>query len=194
MLNRVTRRQVVEHCARVGGVCALEFVQASSAQANSVPNSLPLAVQSLLPVVRRRGMARMRFVGLSIYDAYLWTPVEFDAHHYGVHSFALDLFYWRHLRGHLIAQRAMQEMQRAGSMDPMLAKRWLQFMEQNFPDVQEGDRLTGVHLPQQGAQFFFNGKAWAQTDDAAFSERFFGIWLAPWTSEPRLRSQLLAEL
>ena len=40
----------------------------------------------------------------------------------------------------------------------------------------------------------FNGTLRATVADPAFGPPFFGIWLAPWTSEPRLRGELLARL
>jgi hypothetical protein len=53
--------------------------------------------------------------------------------------------------------------------------------------------LCGVSLGvAQGAQFWFNGQLRTTVPDADFSRLFFGIWLAETTSEPRLRSALLA--
>lgn len=40
--------------------------------------------------------------------------------------------------------------------------------------------------------FLVNGKAVGEVADAEFAQRFFGIWLAPTTSEPQLREALLA--
>jgi hypothetical protein len=65
-------------------------------------------------------------------------------------------------------------------------------MQDAFPDVKEGDRITGIHLPTVGARFYFNGQLRATVKDVAFSQQFFGIWLSPTTSEPRLRTELLA--
>ena len=45
--------------------------------------------------------------------------------------------------------------------------------------------------PGQGAQFWFNGASRGRVADPLFSERFFGIWLSPQTSEPGLRGKLL---
>ena len=64
-------------------------------------------------------------------------------------------------------------------------------MEAAFPDVKDGDRLTGRYEPGSGAQFFFNGQPRQRIDDAQFARLFFGIWLSPQTSEPALREQLL---
>jgi len=58
--------------------------------------------------------------------------------------------------------------------------------------VRKGDRVTGVHRPGQGAAFWVNGRASGEVLDADFARLFFGIWLSPDTSEPRLREALLA--
>ena len=60
-----------------------------------------------------------------------------------------------------------------------------------FPDVKEGDRLTGRHDAKEGARFWLNGKPVGAGFDADFSRRFFGIWLSPQTSEPALRKKIL---
>jgi hypothetical protein len=58
--------------------------------------------------------------------------------------------------------------------------------------VAKGDRITGVQRPGESARFFLNGKPIGEVRDAEFARRFFGIWLAPKTSEPKLRLALLA--
>jgi hypothetical protein len=48
-----------------------------------------------------------------------------------------------------------------------------------FPDVQAGDRITGVSPARQaGALFWFNGQLRASVPDADFSRLFLGIWLS----------------
>ncbi len=65
-------------------------------------------------------------------------------------------------------------------------------MTRVLPDVKKGDRVMGIHRPGVGAAFWVNSKATGEVRDAAFAKLFFGIWLAPATSEPALRSALLA--
>lgn len=138
-----------------------------------------------------RGQARMRFLGLRVYDIQLWAaqPVRSWAEQ----PHALALTYARALKGRLIAERSLEEMRRQGPIDEAQAARWLQAMTAAFPDVKEGDRLTGRHDPHQGASFWFNGQPRPGVADPLFSRRFFGIWLSPQTSEPALREQLLGQ-
>jgi hypothetical protein len=64
-------------------------------------------------------------------------------------------------------------------------------MQRIFPDVKNGDRLTGQHHPGVGASFVYNGQPIGRVEDAEFARRFFGIWLAATTSQPDMRTSLL---
>jgi hypothetical protein len=64
-------------------------------------------------------------------------------------------------------------------------------MRQVFPNVQRGDRLTGVVEPGRGTRFFLNDKPLGQIEDAEFSNAFFAIWLDARTRAPSLRESLM---
>ena len=89
-------------------------------------------------------------------------------------------------------QVSLEEMQRGAEIAPAQQRAWLTAMQRCFPDVVEGDRMTGVQLPGTAARFFVNGAFVGEVRDAEFTRLFFGIWLAPTTSEPELRAALLA--
>lgn len=152
----------------------------------------PAEVSTQLSGAQLAGTARMRFFGLDIYDATLWVTPGFRAERYAQTPLALELSYLRSLSGQAIAERSLKEMRRSADITPAQAQRWLADMQAAFPDVNAGDRLTGLHSPGVGARFWLNGQPRADIRDAEFSRLFFGIWLAPATSEPQLRSQLLA--
>jgi len=150
----------------------------------------PPELASELPGARWRGTGVMRFFGLHIYDLRLWSPAPLvgDGDR---QPLALELVYARKLSGEKIASRSLDEMRRIGPFSDAQGASWLAAMTQLFPDVQAGDRLTGVQRPDQSARFFFNGQRRGEVLDADFSRLFFGIWLSPRTSEPKLRAQLL---
>lgn len=152
----------------------------------------PAEVSAQLSGAQLAGTARMRFFGFNIYDATLWITPGFRASRYEQTPLALELNYLRGLSGHAIAERSLKEMRRSADITPAQAQRWLADMQVAFPDVNAGDRLTGLHRPGVGARFWLNGQPRADLRDAEFSRLFFGIWLAPATSEPQLRSELLA--
>ncbi len=138
------------------------------------------------------GEGQMRFFGLRIYDARLWVTPGFEARRFGAHPLALELTYHRAFSGAAIAQRSVEEIQRQASLSPTQAEHWQQRLAAVLPDVQPGDRLTGLYQPGQGMRLWRGNQELAAVDDAELARRFFGIWLAPQTSEPDLRSALLA--
>ena len=151
----------------------------------------PTELAAVLPAARLQGRARLRFLGLSVYEARLWLGAMPVAADWAAVPFAIEIEYARSLSGSLMADRSLAEMRRQGEMAPDVAERWLTTMRALFPDVRDGDRLVGVHTPGQGARFFLNGSPRVTTLDEAFSRVFFGIWLSPRTSEPAMRTALL---
>ena len=150
----------------------------------------PPEVAAELPAARLQGSARFRFFGLSVYDARLWVGERMVDADWNV-PLALEIEYLRPFEGSRIAERSLEEMRRQGEIAPATAERWRREMAQIFPDVRERDRITGVKRPEDGARFFVNGRLRGEVRDGEFARRFFGIWLAPQTSEPALRRALL---
>jgi hypothetical protein len=139
----------------------------------------------------RIGSARLRVWAWDVYDAHLLAPAGFDLRRFEEQRFGLELNYLRAFQGVDIAARSIDEMKGLAPIEPAQALRWQSAMAELFPNVRPGDRLTGVHLPGNGARFYFNGRAIGEIADDAFSRQFFGIWLSPRTSQPRLREALM---
>jgi hypothetical protein len=170
-----------------------------SAQAQSTSVASPYAAYSRPEVTNLGGVVptapvRLRVWGFEVYDARLWTPAGFRHSQYAQHPFALELQYLRRLEGSAIASRSIDEMRRVGSFTDAQAQSWQSAMRELFPDVRQGDRITGINLPGVGAEFWVNGQRVGLVKDAAFARLFFGIWLDERTSEPKMRAQLLQGL
>jgi hypothetical protein len=144
-----------------------------------------------LPGARLLGQGKLTFFGLNVYSAKLWVTDAFQPEDFVRHPLALELEYARSLVGQQIAERSLVEMRRAGEVPDDKASSWLAAMAQIFPDVNKGDRLTGVYQPTEGMRFLLNGKPRGDVRDVAFARLFIGIWLSPRTSEPKLRQALL---
>jgi len=150
--------------------------------------ALPASPLPHLPNLEAVGSGTMRFFGLRIYDATLWSPG-------GVWSanqpYALELTYSRSFDGAAIARRSIEEMRAQRAYPAATLARWEQQMRALFPDVKSGDRITGVRMPGAGAAFYSGPRKLGQIDDEAFADAFFGIWLDPTTRAPELRTRLL---
>lgn len=152
----------------------------------------PPETQTALPDARLHGTGVLKFFGLRVYEARLWTRAGFRPDDYAGQPFALELRYDRRLEGDAIAERSLAEMRRVGSYTDEQGRRWMALMLQAFPNVVAADRLLGLHDGRGGVRFFHNGRPTAQLQDAEYARLFFGIWLAPQTSAPALRQALLA--
>jgi Chalcone isomerase-like len=148
-------------------------------------DTAPAEVAAALPGAKLQGQGRLR------YDAVLWTAQRLAPGDVANAALALELRYARTLRGPLIAERSITEMKRVGEFGEAERQRWQDAMERIFPDVNAGDRITGVHRTGEGALFYVNGRPVGEVRDPVFARLFFGIWLSPRTSEPALRASLL---
>jgi Chalcone isomerase-like len=151
----------------------------------------PAEISAALPGASLQGQGRLRYFGLHIYDAALWSLARVPPDNPLGAALALEMRYARTLHGSAIADRSLDEMKRVGDFSQADGQRWLDAMKQAFPDVKAGDRITGVHRPGVGASFFVNGRASGEVRDAQFAQLFFGVWLSPRTSQPALRAALL---
>lgn len=183
--------------AAAGGANLWLLPSEARAQGSSAGPAAPAAPLEVLGLrLRPRGVGQLRFFGLEIYTARLWTAEGFDAERHAQHPLALELAYARSFSAKQIAERSLQEMKRQTQIGSALEADWIQKLAAVLPDVKPGDRLLGIHRPQQGAVFQAGAQPGARTlgavDDPQFSALFFGIWLSSATSEPGLRAALLS--
>jgi Chalcone isomerase-like len=163
------------------------------AAAGDVAPPLAPAAAALAPNVKARGGGSLTFLGIHIYDGYYYAPPSMAAGWSISDPFAMQLVYRRHLVGQKIADRSVEEIAKMGYGTREQRTLWGDAMRRIFPDVNAGDHLTGVNVPQQGVRYFYNGKAIGAIDDPEFAKAFFAMWLDPRTSEPELRRKLLGE-
>ncbi|HOA92537.1 MAG TPA: chalcone isomerase family protein [Quisquiliibacterium sp.] len=152
----------------------------------------PAAVRAALAQARLQGQGVLRWFGLKIYEARLWTGGEsLDPARYEQAAFALDLRYARALDGAAIAQASHKEITRLGFGSAEQRAAWLDAMHRIFPDVTDGDRITGVHHPERGVAFYRNDVPIGRIDAPGFGRAFFAIWLDRRTVAPDVRNALL---
>ena len=96
-------------------------------------------------------------------------------------------------RGPLSLRRGDSEGKRVGARFIARGEHGKLVGRKNRAGIVDGDRITGLNLPQTGVRYYYNGKLLGEIRDREFAKAFFGIWLDPRTSEPALRKQLLGE-
>ena len=153
-------------------------------------DDIPREVSKHVPNASLVGEGMFTFYFWDVYRASLYAPNRNYDH---ATPFALRLTYQRELEGKKIAQRSIDEMLKQQPLSKNVAEQWLSKMESIFPNVTEGDVLTGVAISEEETQFYFNGEYIDTIQDSNFTSRFFDIWLGEKTSEPKFRKLLLGK-
>ncbi len=175
-----------------GYALAQAAINNEPAESTAPAQALRPEIREALPQGRLIGQGRLSVWGFQIYDARLWAQPGFGPASYVRAPLALELSYLRAFSAEEVAERSLKEIRRSAPVTDEQAARWTADMLRVLPSVQKGDRVLGVHQPGVGAFFWHNGKSSGGVKDPDFARLFFGIWLAPNTSEPKLRDALLA--
>ena len=147
----------------------------------------PLELPPYLSSAKLQGSGRLTWWGLHIYDAAFYRVGSLSSP-----EFALDMRYQKSFSGKSIANRSVEEMKRIGVPDDQ-ANYWGKELTSFLPNVESGQTLTAIYTQKLGTTFYFEGKQIAQIPGAEFPKAFFGIWLDPKTSAPKLRAELLGQ-
>ena len=148
----------------------------------------PVYINEALNPAKLQGSGKLTWWGFHVYDASFYRGASAA----NSPEFALDLRYQKSFSGNSIANSTVDEMRKLGVSDAQ-AKIWGKQLASFFPNVESGQNLTAIYIPKQGTTFYFEGKPLAQIPGSDFSKAFFGIWLDPKTSAPKLREQLLGQ-
>lgn len=147
-------------------------------------------IRQYVPQAKKVGQARMSVMIWDLYDATLFAP---EGRWSGEEPFALQLTYLRDLKGDKIADRSVEEMRKQGRANEVKLATWHTQMRRIFPDVSNGDVLSGI-FTRDGQTIFYKGNdEIGRINDAEFSKQFFSIWLSPETSAPEVRTGLLGQ-
>jgi hypothetical protein len=144
-------------------------------------------IEGILSPAKLQGSGKLTWWGFHIYDAFFYragTPASAE--------FALDVRYQKSFTGVSIANKTAEEMKKMGVPESQAAL-WGRELAAILPNIESGDALTAVYMPKQGTVFYHDGKRIAQISGIEFSKAFFGIWLDPKTSAPKLRNELLGQ-
>lgn len=143
-----------------------------------------------LPGAVAIGNGELRWFGLRIYNAALWSgrqPFDPSA------RFAMQLTYHRSISRERLVQTSVDEMRRLGTApsQPTVLAQWENQLRKAFVDVAAGDQLIGVNLPGYGMRLYDHRKLVADIPDPDLARAFFGIWLNEASRDQALRRQLL---
>jgi Chalcone isomerase-like len=193
-----TRRAALTQTMRAALVCCAGGLTAAAhanLEDNTKPNSAaaPSAVRAFFRGAPRLiGQHRFTYWGFEVYDASLWGNTAFAPQDWAKQNLVLELRYLRDFKGADIAQRSIDEMQGQRVLTDAQKQTWTGVLLSLIPNVRNGERLTGIYTPDKGMQLLHQDRLLGEVSDVNLAQRFFGIWLAPETSQRQLRQQLLA--
>lgn len=141
--------------------------------------------------LREVGRGELRWLGLGVYEASLWSPDgRFDGD-LESRPLALSLDYRRGFSREALVKITTGEWERLGLGTPVDRQRWRADLERLWRDVERGDRLLAVVVPGGGTRFYDRRQRLGAIADPAFGPAFLAIWLDPRTAVQDLRTQLL---
>jgi hypothetical protein len=149
-------------------------------------------LRNVLRTPRLVGQQRFTYWGFEVYDASLWASTTFAPDDWAKQVLVLELRYLRDFKGADIAQRSIDEMQGQRPLSDTQQNNWSATLQALIPNVRAGERITGIYAPDKGMQLLHQDRLLGELRDIELAQRFLGIWLAPETSQRKLRQQLLA--
>lgn len=172
----------------LAAACLGFLVAPASVQAAGTAPEPPSGVEERLPGLSLAGAGEFSVLFWDVYTAALWVP---NGRYSPDEPHVLVLRYARDFDGGDIAERSIREIRNLELGNNEQHETWLEKMRVLFPDVAEGDQLSGLHLPGEKAVFYRNNQYIGEIADAGFARAFFAIWLDEKTAAPDLRRQLL---
>jgi hypothetical protein len=148
----------------------------------------PAELQPVIKASAPIGQGAMTKLWFKGYDAALWT----DAPKWSMDSlYALSLKYGMGFTTEELTERSIEEIERTKKLSADQKSNYSAQLAKLFPNVKKNDVITALYEPSKGTTFFYNGKKTGSITDPVFAKDFMGIWLAPGTSAPELRTALL---
>ena len=166
-------------------------LRVTHAQTNREPLQPTPQLRKVLPAPRLVGQQRLTYWGFDVYDASLWASSAFVAEDWAKQLLVLELRYLRDFKGTDIAQRSIDEMQGQRPLSAIQQNTWSATLQGIIPNVRAGERITGIYAPDKGMQLLHQDRLLGELRDLDLAQRFMGIWLAPETSQRKLRQHLL---
>jgi hypothetical protein len=156
-----------------------------------VASTLPAPVVEQGYALRKVGGGELKWLGLPIYDASLWTSSGRYAGLGAGDTVALSLWYQRAFTRDQLLGITETAWRKLGQPDAAQRERWLAELRRAWTDVAPGHNVTTLVVPGGPTRFYDQRGRFAQVDDPAFGPAFLAIWLDPRSVVRDLRRQLL---
>ncbi len=143
------------------------------------PDEIKQVIEAEQPV----GKAKFEFFFFDVYTSTFWS----DAGQWDTSKpYALSNLYHRSFTEQGLVDKTLEEMQRIDNIPDQKLEAYRPELENVFPDVQEGDRITALYKPGTGTVFYHNGQKTGVIEAEDFAVPFFNIWLSDNSLRPEL--------
>jgi hypothetical protein len=153
--------------------------------------ALPEPVLEQGYALQQVGAGELRWLGMAIYQASLWTSSGRFTGFGPQETVALSLDYQRAFKRDDLIRITDTAWRRLGTTDPAQRERWLADLRRTWADVVPGQNVTTVVVPNGPTRFYDRRGRFGQVDDPAFGPAFLSIWLDPRSVVGDLRIRLL---
>ena len=147
------------------------FLMPAMAQANVIASD----IRAQLSAAERIGQVQVRFVGLRLYSAALFT--EEGAPFNWSRPFALELKYARRFSRERLVSASMSELERMEGRrtdHSAIASK----LKACFRTVKASDRFVAIPDGKNSVRFYHNGRQTCRLSHANIRSRLLGIWLS----------------
>ena len=149
----------------------IALLYVSPAEASEVPND----IQSQLKQPEKIGEVQVRFLGIRMYEAALFTkqgaPFKWSQ------PFALELTYLRRFSKQRLVKASISELERVEGQQSDHAG-IASKLDRCFRTVGASDRFVAVPQGRNAVHFYFNGRLTCRLQHSGIRNRLLGIWLA----------------
>jgi hypothetical protein len=167
----------------------LAFLSFAGAGAGAA--TLPGPVSQEPFAFQRVGSGDLRWFGMHIYEASLWSP---DGRFDGLASrqpMALSLWYGRDFSREELLRITGTAWKLLGETSAAQQQKWIGDLRGFWLDVAKGHNLTAVVVPGGETRFYDQRRLLGRVDDPQFGPAFLAIWLHPRSVVGNLRGELL---
>jgi hypothetical protein len=167
----------------------LAFLSLAGAGAGAA--TLPGPVSQEPFAFQRVGSGDLRWFGMHIYEASLWSP---DGRFDGLASrqpMALSLWYGRDFSREELLRITGTAWKLLGETSAAQQQKWIGDLRGFWLDVAKGHNLTAVVVPGGETRFYDQQRLLGRVDDPQFGPAFLAIWLHPRSVVGDLRGELL---
>ncbi len=141
--------------------------------------------------LNRMGYGDMRWLGLKIYSAALWSiDPGFNGLDYQ-QTVMLSIEYNKNISRQKLLSITAKQWKKLGKTNTEQQSQWLEQLQSIWPDVKPGSMIASVVLPGEGTYFYDRSQLLGAIKDPDFGPDFLDIWLSPDCKLKSLRKKLL---